>query len=229
MNSADTLQQIMKHLAAAEELITVYKNEVQHEVAELSELDKFDQDALHLLEQLSMNAAESAKLFKAWHQSRTKRRVMKQNLQISNEVQPLLVDIQQKITKMNLPTLKTKYTIRTQQMTDFVEPFYEKGRLSPIDFSPFVEKVEPIKSIEESELFILDSFDEPVEVVFTKKTWQLKLEDELLYQNKKLLKVVEEVIEKKYPVTIEQKHYKVFHSLIMQKDSTYSVRVKNSV
>lgn len=68
-----------------------------------------------------------------------------------------------------------------------------------------------------------------MEVVFSKKTWQLKLEDKLLYQNKKLLKVVEEVINKQYPVTIEQKHYKVFHSLIIQKDSTYPVRLKESV
>ncbi|MER1986926.1 MAG: hypothetical protein ABS949_15910 [Solibacillus sp.] len=229
MSSAETLQQIMQHLAETEELITIYREQVQEEIVELSELDKYDQDALHLLEQLSMNAAESAKLFKAWHNSRTRRRVIKRNLQTSNEVQPVLIDIQQKITKIKLPTMRTKYTTRTQKMTDFVEPFYEKGRLDQANFSPFVEKNVPEKIVQQRAPFTHDVFEEPVEVVFEKKTWQLKLEDELLYQNKKLLKVVEEVIDKKYPVTIEQKHYKVFHSLINQKDSAYPVRLKESI
>lgn len=229
MSSAETLQQIVQHLAEAEQLITKYREEVQGELAELSELDRFDQDALHLLEQLSMNAGESAKFFKVWHNSRTKRRLVKHNLQMSNEVQPLLIEIQQKIQKIKLPTLKTKYTMRTQQMTEFVEPFYERGRVKQDDFSPFVPKLELEKINEQLEPFAHDVYEEPVEVVFTKKAWQLKLEDELLYQNKKLLKVVEEVLEKQYPVTIEQKHYKVFHSLIMQKDSSYPIRLKESV
>lgn len=229
MSSAETLQQIMHHLQQVDELIGTYRQQVQEELLELSDLDKFDQDALHLVEQLSMNAGESAKLLKAWHTSRVRRRLIKQNLQLSNEVQPVFLEIQQKVAKIKLPTTKTKYTLRTQQMTEFLVPFYEKGRLNQEEFSPFVEKTKLEQPFLKEESFLSELVEEPVEVVFTKKHWQLKLENELLYQNRKLLKVVEEVIEKQYPVIVEQKHYKVFYSLIKQKDSTYPVHLKDTV
>lgn len=221
MSSAETAKDILARLQEIDELITMYKKQVEQELLDLSEYDKFDQDALHFMEHVNLNAPESAKLMKKWSHIRAQRRIAKDNIYLAQELQPKFLTLQKGIADIQLRSPNRKYAIRTEEMHDFAQPFYEKKRLNADVFRPLSAVEEP-QDEPMDEPVVQDGEVTPapkVHVVLGKKGWELKLNNEVIFKNKKLSVVVDEIYLHSYNIQVDKAHKKVVDALLQKKQA----------
>lgn len=209
MSSEQYARDIIEQLQQVGQLIHHYKEQVQQEMNDLSEYDKFDQDALHFLEHVHLNAPESAKLMKRWSQMRVQRRIAKDNIYLAQELQPKFDMLVQLIESLALRSPQRKYTIRTADMLEIAQPFLDKKRL---DASVFRVPV----TLEETAEAVCTS-SHPVQVHLGKSGWELKKDDEIIFKNKKLSVVVDEIFQHAYVIQVDKAYKKVVDALLEKK------------
>lgn len=209
MSSEQYARDIIEKLQQIEQLIIQYKTEVQQEMNDLSEYDKFDQDALHFLEHVHLNAPESAKLMKRWSQMRVQRRIAKDNIYLAQELQPKFDMLLQLIESLVLRSPQRKYTIRTADMLEIAQPFLDKKRLDASVFRV------PTTVEETTEKVCTNS--QPVQVHLGKSGWELKKDNEIIFKNKKLSVVVDEIFQHAYVIQVDKAYKKVVDALLKKK------------
>lgn len=196
MTSTEIWQQIEQHLAEISHLLTTYEEAIITENEALSQCDKFDQDALHLLEFTAMNAGESAKLMKEWRHSRVLRRSLKERIQHSQQILPFLRRLDAQLLTKPVPAApKNAYAIRSAKMNDFAQSLYDKGRLQPNLFqqlacdqpaTPSTTNIFQTTNAEATD-YHLEKID---------GRWHIFKQNDLLFEHKKLPTIIDYVIQR---------------------------------
>lgn len=132
---------------------------------------------------------------KQWRESRVLRRHLKQNIHFSQQALSY-VDQLQLTTPPTYTRPQLQYQVRSQQMEPFAAQLYEKGRVEQLFFQPLqqLENVEPLA------LFTTVAHEAHGEIERKDNQWHVIVDRISVFQHKKLLKIVEFIVEREIVV-----------------------------